>query len=81
VQPHRFAPTATLDPLRYVVAPSNKRYDVPDVDALDACVRWLRRRSENARTKGFPNLARYYEADIDTLLERRQWLTLPVTES
>lgn len=77
----RFAPTAVLDPLRYVDAPSGRRYDTPDLDVLDSHVLHLHRRAASARARGFHNLATYFSTDADCLLDRRRWMTLPVMEA
>jgi hypothetical protein len=75
-----FTPVQLLDPLRIVHGARNDRYDCPDVAALDRHIDHLRRRiastGEQAHT-----IADDYRADIDRLLDRRFWLTLPVASN
>ena len=71
-----FAPARNLDPLRVVHGTGTDRYDCPDLAALDRHIGRLRRRATG------PGCGRAavdrYRADIDRLLDRRTWLTLPV---
>ena len=69
-----FAPARLLDPLRIVDGTRNGRYDCPDVAALDRHLDRLRRRLAGLS----PDAADACRADIDRLLDRRFWLTLPV---
>ena len=71
-----FAPTQQLDPLRVVQGTTNDRYDCPDLATLDRHITRLRRRvaSDGGRV---PGIAEVCLADIDRLLDRRAWLTLP----
>jgi hypothetical protein len=72
-----FAPAQQLDPLRVVQGTTNDRYDCPDLATLDRHIRRLRGRV--ARDGGrAPGIAALCRADIDRLLDRRAWLTLPV---
>jgi len=70
----RFAFVHHLDPLRSVEG-TRTRFDCPDVAALDRHLATLRRRIAGA---GSPDLADAWRADVDALLDRRAWLTLPV---
>lgn len=70
-----FAPARHLDPLRSVHGTRGDRYDCPDTAVVDRHILGLRRRLAGA---GSPELAHAYRADIDRLLDRRAWLTLPV---
>ena len=72
-----FTPVQLLDPLRIVHGAKNDRYDCPDVAALDRHIDHLRRRIANTAEQ-VHNIADDYRADIDRLLDRRFWLTLPV---
>ena len=69
-----FAPAQHLDPLRTVHG-TNGRYDCPDVAALDHHIGSLQRRIAHL---GHVPAADVCRADIDQLLDRRSWLTLPV---
>lgn len=70
------APVALLDPLRLVHGTGSDRYDCPDLAALDRHINQLRHRI--ARLGGqMPAAAEAHRADIDRLLDRRSWLTLP----
>ena len=71
-----FAPAQHLDPLRVVHGTRNDRYDCPDLATLDQHIRCLRRRIARL---GPVTAADTCRADIDRLLDRRSWLTLPVT--
>jgi hypothetical protein len=72
-----FPPAQLLDPLRLVHGIRSDRYDCPDLAALDQHINRLRRRI--TRLDGhMPGVADDYRADIDRLLDRRSWLTLPV---
>jgi hypothetical protein len=71
-----FAPTRYLDPLRAVDG-THARYDCPDLATLDRHIEYLRRRIATVGARS-PNVAGVYRADIDRLLDRRAWLTLPV---
>lgn len=70
-----FAPAQHLDPLRSVHGTRNDHYDCPDLAALDRHIHCLRRRIVRLGTVGAADTCR---ADIDRLLDRRSWLTLPV---
>ena len=71
-----FAPATLLDPLRLVHGTGSDRYDCPDLATLDGHINQLRRRI--ARLDGrVPAVAEACRADIDRLLDRRSWLTLP----
>jgi hypothetical protein len=71
-----FAPAQQLDPLRVVQGTTNDRYDCPDLATLDRHITRLRRvASDGGRAPGIAEVCR---ADIDRLLDRRAWLTLPV---
>jgi len=73
-------PLAALDQdPRFVTAPSGRRYavnDVDDVDDVDVFVAELRRCVLNARARGHRRLAANFEADVDTLLDRRLFLMM-----
>ena len=72
-----FAPVTLLDPLRLVHGTGSDRYDCPDLASLDGHINQLRRRI--ARLDGrVPAVAEACRADIDLLLDRRSWLTLPI---
>jgi hypothetical protein len=75
-----FTPVQLLDPLRIVHGATNDRYDCPDVAALDRHIDHLRRRIASTGEQ-VHNIADDYRADIDRLLDRRFWLTLPVASS
>lgn len=72
-----FAPTQHLDPLRTVQGSRNDRYDCPDLATLDRHIMRLRRRIAASGTRS-PDVEAVARADIDRLLDRRAWLTLPV---
>jgi len=72
-----FAPARLLDPMRVVDGTRNGRYDCPDVVALDRHLDRLRRRIADLTGRN-PDAADDCRADIDRLLDRRSWLTLPV---
>ena len=72
-----FAPARQLDPLRIVHGTRNGRYDCPDLATLDRHIAGLRRRIAAIGTRS-PDAAEVARADIDRLLDRRAWLTLPV---
>ena len=74
-----FAPAQLLDPLRVVQGDRNDRYDCPDLAALDRHIARLSRRMTSTRdqTSGSADRCR---VDIDRLLDRRLWLTLPVAD-
>jgi hypothetical protein len=72
-----FAPARQLDPLRIVHGTRNGRYDCPDLATLDRHIVGLRRRIAAIGTRA-PDAAEVARADIDRLLDRRAWLTLPV---
>jgi phage terminase Nu1 subunit (DNA packaging protein) len=74
-----FPPAQLLDPLRIVQGTRNNRYDCPDVAVLDRHINHLRRRIKSLGNQA-PDTADHYRADIDRLLDRRFWLTLPVAE-
>ena len=70
-----FAPACHLDPLRVLLGARAERYDCPDVPTLDRHIARLHRRMTAA---GAPEVADACRTDIDRLLDRRSWLTLPV---
>ena len=70
-----FAPAQHLDPLRVVHGTRNDSYDCPDLATLDQHIDSLRRRIGRL---GHVTAADTCRADIDRLLDRRAWLTLPV---
>ena len=72
-----FAPARLLDPLRVVDGTRSGRYDCPDVAALDRHISRLRRHIAKVGDR-VPEVADGCRADIDRLLDRRSWLTLPV---
>jgi hypothetical protein len=72
-----FAPARHLDPLRIVHGTRNDRYDCPNLATLDHHIVRLRRRIAAGGTR-LPDVAAVARADIDRLLDRRAWLTLPV---
>jgi hypothetical protein len=75
-----FNPALMLDPLRIVQGTANNRYDCPDLAALDRHITRLRCRI--AKTDGqTSDVADCCRVDIDRLLDRRSWLTLPVAAS
>ena len=70
------APAGHLDPLLSVQG-TRDRYHCPDLVSLDRHLARLRGRI--ARDAGRePAAAVTWQADLDRLLERRAWLTLPV---
>ena len=71
------APARNLDPLRVLHGTRGDRYDCPDVDTVDRHIARLRRRLAKlgAQRRDITQVCR---ADIDRLLDRRSWLTLPV---
>jgi hypothetical protein len=71
--PH-FAFVQHLDPLRSVQG-VHARYDCPDLDTVDRHLEGLRRRIATAGARS-PDLLDACRADIDRLLDRRNWLTL-----
>jgi hypothetical protein len=70
------APARHLDPLRILDGTRGDRYDCPDVTFVDDHITRLRRRLAAGIRR--PELADAYRGDIDRLLDRRAWLTLPV---
>jgi endonuclease III len=71
-----FAPARHLDPLRIVQGSCGARYDCPDVATVDGhLVRLSRRVATSGVESPDVELCR---TDIDRLLDRRAWLTLPV---
>jgi hypothetical protein len=75
-----FAPAQMLDPLRIVHGTRNARYDCPDLAALDRHISRLRRHMTDLGSR-MPEVADGCRADIDRLLDRRWWLTLPVVSA
>jgi hypothetical protein len=75
-----FPPAQLLDPLRIVQGTRNNRYDCPDVAVLDRHINHLRRRIASLGNPA-SDVADHYRADIDRLLDRRFWLTLPVASA
>jgi hypothetical protein len=71
-----FAFIRHLDPLRTVQG-SHRRYDCPDLAALDRHIENLGRRIATVGVRS-PDIADACRADIDRLLDRRAWLTMPV---
>ncbi len=74
-----FAPAHNLDSLQIVHGIRNDRYACPDLATLDQHINYLRRRIAGLDSR-FPNVADDYRADMDRLLDRRSWLTLPVVQ-
>ncbi|GAA4713923.1 hypothetical protein GCM10023215_66260 [Pseudonocardia yuanmonensis] len=76
--PARFTPARYLDPSRTVQGATD-RFDCPDLASLDRHLDRLRRRiaRDGGRTSAAVETCR---ADIDRLLDRRRWLTLPVVD-
>ena len=72
-----FAPSRNLDPLRILYGSRGDRYDCPDVDTVDRHIARLRRRPAKLGAQR-PDITQVCHADIDRLLDRRAWLTLPV---
>lgn len=72
-----FAPARHLDPLRLVHGVRGERYDCPETAVVDGHIRRLRRRLAAVGAQS-PDLAETCRIDIDRLLDRRAWLTLPV---
>ena len=73
-----FPPAQLLDPLRIVQGAGTNRYDCPDLAVLDGHLDHLRRRIAGLGDQA-SRAAAGYRADIDRLLDRRSWLTLPIT--
>jgi hypothetical protein len=73
-----FPPARLLDPLRVVHGARSARYDCPDLAALDRHISRLRHPIAKVGDR-VPEVADGCRADIDRLLDRRSWLTLPVT--
>jgi hypothetical protein len=71
------APVRHLDPLRIVHGTRGNRYDCPDVAIVDHHIVRLRRRATAVGVES-PEIAEACRRDIDRLLDRRTWLTLPV---
>ena len=72
-----FAPARHLDPLRVLYGIRDDRYDCPDVRTLDRHICRLRQRMASTTCRS-GEVADTCRADIDRLLDRRAWLTLPV---
>ena len=72
-----FAPARHLDPLQIVHGARGDRYDCPDVGIVDHHILRLRRRAAAVGARS-PDVAETCRTDIDLLLDRRAWLTLPV---
>jgi hypothetical protein len=72
-----FAPARNLDALRILHGTRSDRYDCPDVDTVDRHIARLRRRLAKLGAQR-PDITQACRADIDRLLDRRTWLTLPV---
>jgi hypothetical protein len=73
-----FAPSRHLHPLRIVHGTRGDRYDCPDVTTVDHHIARLRRRLATAGAQS-PDIAQLCRTDTDRLLDRRAWLTLPIT--
>jgi hypothetical protein len=71
-----FAPARHLDPLLSVQG-SRDRYHCPDLVSLDRHLARLCGRIARAAGRD-PAAVATWQADLDRLLERRAWLTLPV---
>ena len=54
----------------------NHRYDCPDVVSMDRHITRLLQRIASVGSQS-PKIAAAYRADVDRLLDRRAWLTLP----
>ncbi|HSU11714.1 MAG TPA: hypothetical protein VLK57_21170, partial [Pseudonocardia sp.] len=72
-----FAPARHLDPLRIVHGTRGARYDCPDVATVDGHLVRLSRRVATGGVES-PDVVEVCRTDIDRLLDRRTWLTLPV---
>ena len=72
-----FAPARHLDPLRIVQGTRGARYDCPDVATVDGHLVRLSRRVATGGAES-PDVVEVCRTDIDRLLDRRAWLTLPV---
>jgi hypothetical protein len=57
--------------------PASTIPDCPDVDTVDSHIARLRRRLAKLGAQ-HPDITQVSRADIDRLLDRRAWLTLPV---
>ncbi|HVG88325.1 MAG TPA: hypothetical protein VM823_05080 [Gaiellales bacterium] len=57
--------------------PASTIPDCPDVDTVDSHIARLRRRLAKLGAQR-PDITQVSRADIDRLLDRRAWLTLPV---
>jgi hypothetical protein len=74
------AAALNVDP-RILTGPSGRRYNIDDVDDVDVFVAELWPRVLTARKRGHRRLAEDFQADIDSLLERRLFLAMcPTTE-
>ena len=71
------APARNLDPLRIVHGTRGERYDCPDPAIVDHHIVRRRRRIATSGDRT-PDVAEVCRIDIDRLLDRRAWLTLPV---
>ncbi|MCE0765375.1 GNAT family N-acetyltransferase [Pseudonocardia kujensis] len=76
--PTPFAPARHLDPLLSVEG-AGDRYHCPDLTSLDAHLARLRRRIDRDGGRN-PAVVATWRADLDRLLDRRAWLTLPVLD-
>jgi len=76
------------DPFTTVIGKNDSWYPCPDTASVDRHIVELARRIGHAKRK-YPELAKAYRADIDLLLDRRNWLAAttqqtteqPVTEA
>jgi hypothetical protein len=63
------------DPFTTVIGKNDSWYPCPDTATVDRHIVELARRIGQAKRK-YPELAKAYRADIDLLLDRRNWLAL-----
>ncbi|HWN35629.1 MAG TPA: hypothetical protein VNP03_22950 [Pseudonocardia sp.] len=63
------------DPFTTVIGKNDSWYPCPDTATVDRHIVELARRIGQAKRK-YPELARAYRADIDLLLDRRNWLAV-----
>ncbi|HEX4252500.1 MAG TPA: hypothetical protein VH008_31860 [Pseudonocardia sp.] len=67
--------SADGDPFTTVIGKNDSWYPCPDTASVDRHIVELSRRIGHARRK-YPELAKSYRADIDLLLDRRNWLAV-----
>ncbi len=66
-------PSPSFDPLTAVIGVRGTPYPCPDIATLERHIAWLWHRLDHAGPH-FPALVWEFRADIDLLLDRRQWL-------